>query len=321
MPLLLLDPYVDALLVIALALLAPKIVKALLGPIAAIPGAGFVIDGIVSKATQAVAHICGVILGPIDKAVGASLHAMGRIVDACAGAFRSTAHTLNAAVGLLVHVVGAMHVLRQLVATVHGATSAVTHAVKALEHGFHVLAGRLTAIEKLLAHGLLHGVIERLKILANSLAHIEHIVIPDIRAIAVGAVADVQALRQWIALHFPAVGTEAFAGAVAVALGALGLGGLRCNNFKNLLGKYACGLGTILDDLIGLALSVLALESVCAFLPLLEDAFGAIVGPMVHLLNNVPLGACEHPPDGWAQLSVAAGPQPPPQTLGTFPQE
>jgi hypothetical protein len=59
---------------------------------------------------------------------------------------------------------------------------------------------------------------------------------------------------RWIRTHPLTATTGVFAGAVAVALGRLGLGGLRCNNFKNLLKHYGCGLGTLLGRLLPLAI-------------------------------------------------------------------
>ena len=58
---------------------------------------------------------------------------------------------------------------------------------------------------------------------------------------------------EWIRTHPLSVVTGVFAGAVAVALGRMGLGGLRCKNFTNLLRNYGCGLGTLLGRLLPLA--------------------------------------------------------------------
>jgi hypothetical protein len=98
-----------------------------------------------------------------------------------------------------------------------------------------------------------------------------------------------------------------------------GLEWLRCKSNPFHGNKNACGLWGDLSGLLGLFAAALALESVCEFLGLLEDAFGAVVGPIVHLLNEVPLGACEQVPDEWAALSVKAGPLPPRQSLGAYP--
>ena len=58
---------------------------------------------------------------------------------------------------------------------------------------------------------------------------------------------------KWIMAHPLTAVTGVFAGAVAVALGRLGLGGLRCNNFRGLLNRYGCGFGTLLARLLPLA--------------------------------------------------------------------
>ena len=59
---------------------------------------------------------------------------------------------------------------------------------------------------------------------------------------------------KWIRAHPLTATTGVFAGAVSIALARLGLGALRCNNFKNLLRNYGCGLGTLLGRLLPLAI-------------------------------------------------------------------
>lgn len=58
---------------------------------------------------------------------------------------------------------------------------------------------------------------------------------------------------EWIRTHPLSLVTGAFAGAVAIALQRIDLGGLRCRNFTNLLKNYGCGLGTLLGRLLPLA--------------------------------------------------------------------
>ena len=123
----------------------------------------------------------------------------------------------------------------------------------------------------------------------------------------------------WIRTHPLSAVSGVFAGAVAVALGRLGLGALRCSNFTNLLSRFGCGLGSLLDGLLGLVISGLVLTNICDMLGLLETAYGDVAGPLISFLTEIPLGGCEVPPKSWAQLAVAAGPLPPPQTLGALP--
>ena len=59
---------------------------------------------------------------------------------------------------------------------------------------------------------------------------------------------------KWIRAHPLTATTGVFAGAVSIALARLGLGALRCDNFKNLLRNYGCGLGTLLGRLLPLAI-------------------------------------------------------------------
>jgi hypothetical protein len=65
---------------------------------------------------------------------------------------------------------------------------------------------------------------------------------------------------RWIRAHPFSAATGVFAGAVAIALSRLGLGNLRCKNFRNLLNNWGCGLGSALGDLLGLVAAVLAVS-------------------------------------------------------------
>ena len=56
----------------------------------------------------------------------------------------------------------------------------------------------------------------------------------------------------WITDHPFSATTAAFAGAVAVALGRLGLDAIRCPSLKNMYGKRGCGMWDDLDALLGL---------------------------------------------------------------------
>jgi hypothetical protein len=88
------------------------------------------------------------------------------------------------------------------------------------------------------------------------------------------------------------VGT-AFAGAVAVALGRLGLGGLRCSSFRSLLNRFGCGGWKLLDDLLALVVDVLVIADLCQLTKLLievaessevQGALSGIIAGMDELL-------------------------------------
>ena len=110
----------------------------------------------------------------------------------------------------------------------------------------------------------------------------------------------------WIKAHPVGVAATAFAGAVAIALDRLGLGGIKCPAFGNLFNKRGCGMWNILDDVLGLLADVLLFEAICEWLPEVESLFGAFEAPLVSLISTAASGACSHPPSGWNALGTPA---------------
>lgn len=253
-----------------------------------------------------------------EKVVGASFHLLAQFWDKLWNEVKSHAVAIAEAATLIGLLVNAYHALKALVHHLQHAGTAVGAGIKTLEREYHGIEHRVKTLERAVGGGIGADVLPRIKTLEREVAHVEGKVIPAVEGAETALQHDVTALGEYIRSNFLSSATDAVTAAVAVALGALGLGGLRCNNFKSLLGKYACGLGSLLDDLLGIMIAGLALESVCEFLPLLENAFGLVIGPMVNLLNDVPLGACEKQPASWVNPSVTVGPTPPAQTLGTF---
>jgi hypothetical protein len=316
-------PLVVALVCLAIAYMLTVLVIALMKPIvdllSQIPVIGGRLAGLVVKVEQAVSNAIGHAFGAVESLVGACFHEMARMTDWLWREFEAHSGLIAAIAGPLGSLLLAFHAVKSLVHT--------------LAHGSHSLTGRLRTAEKDLAkfeksvakfetnihREVYKHVVPRLAAAEGELSHIEDRVIPGIRSIAQGAEADVTALQKWISDNALVAGTTAVVGAVAWALGRLGLGNLTCPSFGKFLSKWGCGLGGLLDGLLGLVISALALENVCTLLPVLETAFGDVVGPVIHLLTEVPLGGCETPPKGWAALSVAAGPLPPAQTLGALP--
>jgi hypothetical protein len=317
--LLLLQPYLDVILALALAWLSLKIVQALFGPLAGIPAIGSAIVKLEKVIARSIANACGSIASGVDHVVGGSLHSIARLSDAIAGKVRQHANLLLGIASFLPPLAIAVSGIRALVRSIHTTSTHQGARIKKLEREYHGIEHQVKVLEREFKGIDETGIRSQLKALDKEIAAIETQTIPAIRSRVAADEGAFAGLESWLGIK-AGVNYKAWSIALATTLlGALGLGGLRCSNFGRLLNKWGCGLGTLLDDLIGLALSALALEAVCEFLPLIEAAFGAIAGPMVHLLNEVPLGACEKPPPGWANLSVAAGPLPPAQTLGTLP--
>jgi len=317
--LLLLNPYVDAILVIALGICIGGILNALTPYIEKIPWVGGAIAHAVKGMTQAITHACGVILSPISDAVGGTLHGVSRLVDWTYGQFRRHAKLLLEVALLVTGLAFAVAALRVLVHRLSHSHTGQAARIKTLEREYRGIEHQVKTLEREY-HGIdATGIRQRLGVLDKEIATITDTTIPKLRTRVATDEGAFAGLEEWLGIK---TGVSAKTWAIAFAttlLAAVGLGGLRCSNFTNLLRKWGCGLGSLLDALLGLAISAIALENVCRLLPILETAFGGVVGPVTHLLTEVPLGGCETPPGGWAKLSVAVGPLPPPQALGSFP--
>jgi uncharacterized protein (UPF0335 family) len=320
LPLVALDVLVLVLWTIAIALAIALVMRKVGDVFRPIPVVGGHIAGAVDSVAQVISNAAGSLEHGADRLAGAAWHQLARYMDhlwtqlvAHSGAFVQMAQEL------LRHA----HALARLRALVHkavGQAEAFIPRVKTLEREWHGIEHRVKALERDLATGIGHDLRIEVKALDREVTGLEHKVIPSIRAAENALAHDISALGEYIRSHFLSSATDAITAAVAVGLAALGLAGLRCSNFRSLLSRFGCGLGTLLNDLLGLVIAGIFLEGVCEFLPLIEGAFGAVVGPITHLLNEVPLGACESRPSGWATLSVDSGPLPPAQTLGPLAQ-
>lgn len=289
--------------------------EALLGSlnhvVSIIPGIGGLASGVIHRAENAITVALGNAEQYFDGKIGSALHELARIVD---WTYREIERHSGLITTLASVIVGPATVgaIRAAIAAVHGNV----HAVSRQTAGLYA---RVLNLEHRLQHQVTAGVLPRLGRLEREYDHIIDKDIAGLRARTKKAEDSLDSVWKYVRTHPWTVVTDAFVGAVAVALGRLGLGNLRCPAFGSLLGKWGCGLGGLLDDLLSIVVSALILENVCAVLPLLEDAFGGVVGPVTHILTEVPLGGCETPPKSWAQLHVAAGPLPPRQTLGALP--
>jgi hypothetical protein len=102
---------------------------------------------------------------------------------------------------------------------------------------------------------------------------------------------------------------------VVVALGALGLGGLRCSTLLGSLSKRGCGLWKGLEDLLGLLIDAVALTHLCDLPKWIDELVSPIFGELTALISSAANSLCAASNPNWASLNVANGPLPPAQTL------
>jgi hypothetical protein len=313
---------IDVLLIvlwtIAAALAIALIMDKLSAILAGVPWVGGKLSDAVKSMAQVITNACAKLMSGAESVVGGGLHWIARHIDTWLNQLVAQATVIAHLAELVGNEIYSVSGLRSLVHDLTRAWHGIEAGVRTLTKEFHGIEARVKALERSIAKGIGHDLRIEIRALRKEYKTLDRAVTQTIPRELAAAEGELTELQQWLGVK---VGTTYKAWSIALAttlLGAVGLGGLRCPSFGRLLNKWGCGLGQLLDDLLGLAIAGLALEAVCDFLPLMESAFGAIIGPMVHILNEVPLGSCETPPSGWAEFSVAPGPLPPSQSLGSF---
>lgn len=258
---LLLDPYVDAVLLLALAFLIVGIMRSIAPFLAKIPWVGGSIANAAEGIAKAIAHACGVAFGGIDHAIGVSFHAVAGFLGRSWHEFRSHAHAILQIATVLELVVSALHHLRALIHSINGPLHTVLHRFVQIGRELHGIEHRVKTLEREIGRGIGHDVRIRIKALEKEYTGLRDRVIPDLRSAVNVAEGDLANLRQWLGVK-TGISYKEWAIALATTLlASIGLGGLRCNSLSNNLDKRGCSMWGALDDLLGLvALGIAAGE-------------------------------------------------------------
>lgn len=111
--------------------------------------------------------------------------------------------------------------------------------------------------------GIEAGVNTRIGSLDKQLERALHDTIPAIRSREAALEHGATHIWEWIRRHPLSLATGAFAGAVAVALGRLGMAWPKCENWKR-IGKSVCGLPLgLIEGLLGDLIDILLIADVC----------------------------------------------------------
>jgi len=279
---------------------------------------GTIADGIESVA-QSIAGALGGVESGIDSAIGASWHELARLVDELWHVIEESAGGYAALAEYVAKLVYAHSGLRSLVHSIEATVHGIEHGVRDLERVYRGIEAKVRRIENDVVNGIGHDLRLGLQKVEKTVNAIANGTIPALSRGIDGVDNSLTQLQNFIKA-IPGVSyLDWAAGIVAAAVGLDVLNGLRCPQFGRLMRKWGCGLGSILDGLLGLVVSGLILTNICDVLGLLESAYGDVAGPLISFLTEIPLGGCEVPPASWAVLAVPAGPLPPAQTLGALP--
>ncbi len=268
------------------------------------PYLGDALRGAVKSVEQAVSNALGKVEHGIGSLVGETWHRFAQLNMWLWREF--TQHSL---IGWLL--AQELSLLKHAYSYLHGRVSNLTHShtaqnarVKTLERELHGIERQVKTLEREVSHGIGDDVLPRLRTLDKEIAKIENSTIPAIRAAEADAADAISNLYEWARGKATLLGVGTFSLAVATALGALGLGNLRCPAFLRALGRSNCGLGNLLEDLLGLFADVLFLEAFCDYLPEIEKVVGVIEEPLVGFISSAANGICSQPADGYEPLTV-----------------
>ena len=299
----------------ALVYLSQQLVSGIMQALASvsswIPVVGSITAGVIHTAERHVVNAMASWLGSIEAHIATSWHDLARWTMWLLKANVAVAEDLWHAVEWL-------------------SSGALTRDVtQAISRAFHAISHLDKTITRDIARTV-HKTVTRVESLGHSvlprIRRLEHAVDHALPRELTGLWGQTKALEDSLGRLWDRVRslptTADITAAIAAAIAALGLAGLdllKCAEAGSLFSKRGCGMWSLLDDVLGLLADAVILADLCQALPLLEEGFAAVEGPLTTLIADAATAICAQPPSGWATFGVAVAPLPPAQTLGAIP--
>ena len=297
-----LAPLAAVFLVVGMILLIRAFVNGLFSPLTGLPVVGGAIRGLLNAIVHALNAALGVAVKSAQTLVGASWHLVSRLTDWLWRELEKHANLIGYLAPLLASALLALRGIKFLAhhaaSLVHSAPARFKAVAREVDHLFH----RVKAIEHDLAHGIGNDVLPRIKSLDKRVAHLADDVIPAVEGANEALAKDISALGDYIRSNFLSSATDAVTAAVAVALSALGLGGLRCSSLLNSLSNRGCGLWNGLEDLLGLLFDAVIFLDLCHVIPEATTLFADFEGPLTDLISSAANAACATQTDSGGSL-------------------
>lgn len=234
----------------------------LTGTIGWIPYLGHVLRAPVHRIEQKVSHSLGHAEQGFDKRIGTSWHKLGHVARLIGRELEGQAKLLWAIAGVLSKLTDYHTVLRLI--------RALEHPIRTLQHIHTRLLRQEAARARAAEHKIDHGVFPQLRTIEAGLAHVIDLDIPGLRARDRALADQLGRLGRWVHGRRVALTTGAFLGAFAWALHRLGGSWIRCGNWRK-IGNHVCHIPhDLIEALVGLTVSALALRDLCRIVSLIE---------------------------------------------------
>lgn len=234
---------------------------------------------------QAVTSAFGTAFAWVDKELGASIHAMARLVEWVGSEIEHNAVALAEMVPVLGNIVAAIENIRALAHHSSRASTVQAAQVKTLEREYNGIEHQVKTLEREY-HGIDQvAVRHRLRAIDKELHTLEAQTIPAIQQAESDAQSAINNLYDWAKGKASLLGIGTFATAVAAALGLSSLSGFLCNEFRNILGRGCSGLWSGIDNLLGLFIDLFVITDLCDVIPVLEQGYADVAAPAVAALT------------------------------------
>jgi hypothetical protein len=186
-----------------------------------------------------------------DAKVGAAFHQLARVIDWLGHEIAAHANLINTLATILLG--------QNIAAEIRAAIRAFHAIIHGVESAAHTALRQIVTLEKTVRRSIAIDVSPRVKSLEREVGRVVEHDIAGLRARERALEDGALHTFRWIKAHPGALASTAFAGAVAWAVGRLGMGWARCTNW-NRIGRSVCGVPTgEIDALLGLLVGGAAL--------------------------------------------------------------
>ena len=281
-PLIDLLPLIMFAVALALCVLSLYVAKAFFGTVggiaAKIPVIGGWLDGKVEEVAHKITSVLGHAATVLEARVGASWHSFARLVDWMGREIARHAALLER----IAHDLVTANFVDLVRLEVQGARKLIHYIDKQVVGIGHDVIGRIRNVER----GIGADVLPRIRSLDRRLTR--DLVKERARARAAERQAEraISNLWEWTRTHPWTIVTDAFVGAVAIALTRLGLSWIRCPSLGRLGKRFGCAPWQLLEEFLAASFTALAVADLCTFANVAMDT-AVLIRPALLVLVDV----------------------------------
>lgn len=269
------------LVAVGLTVMVVYVVKGFFGVTGTILGklpiAGGWINASAHHIEQRITNALGQVVIKLEAGIGAVWHFQARVVDWVGREINRHANLLS----LIATLLNPLQSIGTIQRAIHEARYLLHRLVARIEGIGHDLGKRIGHVER----GIGADVLPRIRGLERELHRtIEHD-IASLRARDRALAREYDHLYRWLRSHPWTIVTDAFVGAVAIALTRLGLSWIRCPSLGRLGRRFGCAPWQLLEEFLAASFTALAVADLCTFANVAMDTAVLIRPALLELVD------------------------------------